>query len=88
MRKAAMLAGIAVLVLALLAMAQRAADGTPAATVPPFEILGHTVLPGQRRDLNWRAGDSFTGTPLETPVLVVQGTRPGSTLMSDRGDPW
>jgi predicted deacylase len=60
------------------------ADVEPAPPEPSpasaFELLGSTVLPGERRQLRWTAGQSFAGRAVNTPVLVVHGTRPGPKL--------
>lgn len=50
------------------------------ASAKNFELFGSTVLPGERRQLRWTAGQSFAGRSLDTPVLVVHGTAPGPTL--------
>lgn len=51
----------------------------------PLPLLGNQVDPGERRLLYWHAGESFTGDPLETPVIVVHGARPGSRLCLTAG---
>ncbi|MGE0485260.1 MAG: succinylglutamate desuccinylase/aspartoacylase family protein [Gammaproteobacteria bacterium] len=45
-----------------------------------LELLGARVLPGTRADLHWSAGQSFAGSAIETPVVVIRGTNPGPTL--------
>lgn len=45
-----------------------------------LEILGAVVEPGTRRDLHWTAGQSFAGSAVDTPVVVVRGDRPGPAL--------
>lgn len=45
-----------------------------------LEILGAHVGPGRRRDLHWTAGQSFAGSAIETPIVVIRGRKPGPTL--------
>ncbi|MFT4584327.1 MAG: putative deacylase [Gammaproteobacteria bacterium] len=45
-----------------------------------LDILGAQVEPGTRRELHWSAGQSFAGSAIDTPVVVVRGARPGPTL--------
>jgi predicted deacylase len=45
-----------------------------------LEILGVEIEPGTRHDLNWTAGQSFAGSSIETPVIVIRGSRPGPVL--------
>lgn len=71
------------------------ADATPSSTASPLTLtpapdqatvaaprtlLGAVVQPGTRRHLRWVAGQSFSGSPLRAPVVVVHGARPGPTL--------
>ena len=51
----------------------------------PFEILGAQVLPGKRARLEWNAGMSFSGGEVVSPVVVVQGVRPGPVLCLTAG---
>jgi len=44
------------------------------------QMLGTTVLPGTSQRLSWSATELFEGVPVSTPVLVVNGARPGPTL--------
>ncbi|MFT4564624.1 MAG: putative deacylase [Gammaproteobacteria bacterium] len=58
-------------------------ENGPTAMSPSWtalEILGEQVEPGTRSELHWSAGQSFAGSPIDTPVVVVRGTRPGPTL--------
>ncbi len=50
------------------------------ATWGALEILGATVTPGTRADLHWSAGQSFAGSAVETPVVVLRGHQRGPTL--------
>ena len=64
---------------------ENAAPGAPAPTaiepeVAPRTLLGSVIQPGTRRNLHWVAGQSFSGSPLRAPVVVVHGARPGPTL--------
>lgn len=46
----------------------------------PLDILGKSVPAGQRRQLKWVAGQSFSGRTVDVPVLVIRGASPGPTL--------
>ncbi len=46
----------------------------------PLEILDQIVQPGEKRELSWSAGQSFSGRSIDPPVLVVRGTRSGPSL--------
>jgi hypothetical protein len=50
-----------------------AEDGT-------LTILGQSVAPGTRRELSWTIGESFDGSNVTTPVLLLRGANPGPTL--------
>lgn len=56
------------------ARAARAALGEGA---QPIELLGASVAPGTRAELRWQVGESFDGSVVETPVIVVNGAEPG-----------
>ena len=71
-------AGVARLMLIFAVLA--ALTAVQAEEWPPLALLGDTVPPGARRDLEWTAGESFAGTAIDTPVIVVRGQRPGPTL--------
>jgi uncharacterized protein len=45
-----------------------------------FRILGQEVLPGARARLEWTASQSFAGSEVISPVVVVHGVRPGPVL--------
>jgi len=45
-----------------------------------LQILGETIPPGTARRLAWSATELFEGVPVSTPVLVVNGSKPGPTL--------
>jgi len=47
---------------------------------PPIIIKGEHVEPGERRDIGLRLTESFAGAALDTPVMVVHGSRPGPTI--------
>ena len=49
----------------------------PAGTL---RLLGATIAPGSTRRLSWSSADLFEGLSTTTPVLVVNGARPGPTL--------
>ncbi len=47
---------------------------------PPFEIAGESVAPGTRKRLRLPTPRLPTGTPLDMPLTVVHGERPGPCL--------
>lgn len=53
---------------------------TAAGRARPLVLLGEDVAPGTARRLSWSATELFEGVPVSTPVLVVNGKRPGPTL--------
>lgn len=59
-----------------LADAVHDADGQAEALV----LLDSSVPPGTTRRLSWSATELFEGVPVSTPVLVVNGAKPGPTL--------
>jgi predicted deacylase len=69
------------------------ADARPTAAVLPgasgtwraIELLRRTVAPGEKRRLQFPTGHDFGGSPLDIPVLVVRGERPGPTLCLTAG---
>lgn len=50
------------------------------ALVAPLAMLDSHVLPGSQARLLWRAGQSYSGTDMDSPVLVARGARPGPAL--------
>jgi predicted deacylase len=46
----------------------------------PIALLGAKVAPGSRERLRWTTGQSFSGSVMETPVIVIHGERPGPRL--------
>ena len=46
----------------------------------PLLLLGQEIQPGTAQRLAWAATELFEGVPVSTPVLVVNGERPGPTL--------
>ena len=46
----------------------------------PLELLGQRVAAGARADLHWTAGQSFAGSAIDTPVIVIRGHQAGPTL--------
>ena len=46
----------------------------------PLLLLGTEILPGTAQRLSWSATELFEGVPVSTPVLVVNGEKPGPTL--------
>lgn len=59
-----------------LAEAVEAADGA----ARELALLGETIPPGSYRRLSWTGTELFEGIRLDSPVLVVNGSRPGPTL--------
>jgi predicted deacylase len=59
-----------------LADAVETADGRP----EPLLLLGAEVAAGTSQRLSWTATELFEGVPVSTPVLVVNGEKPGPTL--------
>jgi len=55
-------------------------DITQSAEQPPLNILNDVVQPGELRELNWSAGQSFSGKTVKPSVLVVRGLKSGSVL--------
>lgn len=51
----------------------------------PISILDLVVEPGTRADARWQVGESFDGTTVETPVVVVHGAQPGPRLCLTAG---
>lgn len=46
----------------------------------PISLLGSDIAPGVRERLHWTTGQSFSGSVMETPVVVVHGKRRGPRL--------
>jgi predicted deacylase len=53
--------------------------------VSPMKVLDHVVAPASRERLTWTTGQSFSGSVMETPVIVVHGIRPGPRLCLTAG---
>lgn len=47
----------------------------------PFEIAGQVLQPGQRRRFDLPTANLYTDTPLNMPVEVIHGRRPGPVLL-------
>ena len=60
--------------------ADEAADFPTVAPVPPFELLGSKVPPGETRTLSWFASQQYSGIDSAAQVLVAHGSRPGQVL--------
>ncbi|MFZ5492821.1 MAG: succinylglutamate desuccinylase/aspartoacylase family protein [Pseudomonadota bacterium] len=68
--------------------AARGGDAAPAPeavnavgpTLPPFELLGAQVPPGDRATLPWSSGQNSSGLDNRAQVLVAHGSRPGKVL--------
>jgi hypothetical protein len=72
----------------LLALAPPAAarDAAEAESPPAaYEILDHTIPPGRKETFFFRRLADYVGLSLDTPVLVVHGSRPGPTLCLTAG---
>ena len=46
----------------------------------PLTLLGRQLAPGVSERLSWSATELFEGVPVSTPVLAVNGSKPGPTL--------
>lgn len=59
-----------------------AGSGVAGATgvAQPITLLDQEIAPGERRELRWKVGESFDGTSVTTPVVVVHGMRTGPRL--------
>jgi hypothetical protein len=53
--------------------------------VSPMEMLGKRIPPATRERLSWTTGQSFSGSVMETPVIVVHGIKPGPRLCLTAG---
>lgn len=51
----------------------------------PITLLDAVIEPGVRTDARWQVGESFDGTTVETPVVVVHGAQPGPRLCLTAG---
>jgi predicted deacylase len=51
-----------------------------AGPVASFSLLGTEIAVGTRADLGWRVGESFDGSAVSTPVVVLHGAKPGPRL--------
>lgn len=58
--------------------------GSPVPAVP-FEIGGERVEPGSRHRLSIVASESFAGTPVAIPIVVIHGARPGPAVCLTAG---
>ena len=47
----------------------------------PFELLGSTVQPGQRMEIELQAAQLYTHSPLSIPIEIIHGRQAGPTLM-------
>ena len=47
----------------------------------PFEIAGHVIAPGQQLRFDLPTAQLYTHTPLDMPVEVFHGKRPGPVLL-------
>lgn len=48
--------------------------------VGPFELIGHSIAPGQKKTLQWYSLQSPLGKLIEIPVIVINGNKPGPVL--------
>ena len=56
------------------------AVSTAAGTAAPLALLGEEIAPASTQRLAWSATELFEGVPVTTPVLVVNGAKPGPSL--------
>ena len=47
----------------------------------PFKIAGHTVHPGERIQFDLPGASLYTSTPLNMPIEIIHGRRPGPVLL-------
>jgi len=47
---------------------------------PALVMLGEEIPLGSRTQLRWRVGESFDGSVISTPVIVIHGAKPGPRL--------
>ncbi len=47
----------------------------------PFQLIGHQVEPGKRETLHWSSLQSPLGKPIEVPIIIINGSKPGPTLL-------
>jgi predicted deacylase len=52
---------------------------------PPLEVLGTSVAPGEKARASLPISESFGGTKVSTPVVVIRGARPGPTVCLTAG---
>lgn len=59
----------------------------PAATVslPQIDIGGHRIEPGTKQRIVLHASESFVGASVETPIVIIRGSKPGPTLCLTAG---
>jgi len=48
--------------------------------VQSLTLLGESIQPGTRHELRWQSSQSFDGSVVATPVVVLHGARPGPRL--------
>jgi len=51
----------------------------------PISLLAGEIEPGRRERLHWTTGQSFSGSVMETPVVVVHGLKRGPRLCLTAG---
>lgn len=51
----------------------------------PIELLGRVAEPGTRVEARWRVGESFDGSVVQTPLIMVHGLEPGPRLCLTAG---
>ena len=56
------------------------AVSTAAGSAAALELLGEEIAPASTQRLAWSATELFEGVPVSTPVLVVNGAKPGPSL--------
>ncbi|VVS91345.1 succinylglutamate desuccinylase/aspartoacylase family protein [Desulfoluna spongiiphila] len=49
-------------------------------TAKPFKLIGETVMPGTMKTLKWFSVQAPGGVTVGTPVIVINGTKPGPVL--------
>lgn len=51
----------------------------------PIELLGRVAEPGTRVEARWRVGESFDGSVVQTPLIILHGLEPGPRLCLTAG---
>jgi len=50
-----------------------------------LEILGETILPGKRKEINFEVAKLHTRTKIQVPIIIERSIRPGPTVLLTAG---